>query len=164
MTRKIAIFEACDQDALLQACESDNEFVPIWLMMRCGMHPSDVSDAKDKITINGQFIEYKRAKNAKSRRELVPENILPRLVKWLKVGRRLTREGYFYLVARVGNRVDHPEYSPMTLRHTFCIQQLREYADNPDPIRLVSIKMGCSEDIVAQNYLDLNQWEKTHRR
>jgi len=158
--RKTAIFETTDQDALLRTCEGDNEFVPTWLMMKCGMHPSDVSCAREKIIINGQFIEYHRAKNAKPRREMVPADVMPRLISWLEHGRKLSRIGYYYLVSRIGARIGHPEYTPMTLRHTFCIQQLREYADNPDPIRLVSIKMGCSENIVSQNYIDLKDWQK----
>ena len=164
MTQKIAIFDRSDQMALLGACESDQEYVPIWLMMRCGMHPSDVSRANEKVRFNGEFIEWKRAKNSKSRREIVPPVVRPRLEKWLKNGRKLTRIAYNLLVKRVGERIDHPEYSPMTLRHTFCIEQLRHFSsmDKPPPdfIGLVAIKMGCTREVVYQNYIDLEQWER----
>ena len=169
MTRKLAIFEKSDQLALLAACEianggrGDPEFVPIWLMMRCGMHPSDISDAKDIIKINGQFIEWRRAKNEEPRRELVPKDVMPRLINWLKKGRKLRRQGYFELVRRVGERVGHPEYSPMSLRHTFCDEMLEKYKDNPDPIRLVARLMGCSEEVVLDNYLSLDQWKRSKR-
>ena len=164
MSRKTAIFDKRDQMALLGACEGDNEFVPVWLMMRCGMHPSDVSAASKKITWNGRFIEWKRAKNSEPRRELIPKKTAPRLEQWLKRGRKLTREGYFQMVRRIGERVDHPEYSPLTLRHTFCLNELRQFNDMPKPppdiFSLVAIKMGCSEKIVKQHYIDLKDWER----
>ena len=164
MTQKIAIFDEIEQKALLGAAESDHEFIPIWLMMRCGMHPSDVTNAKHKLRFNGEFIEWKRAKNSKPRREIVPEDVRPRLEKWLKKGRKLTRIGYNLLVKRVADRIGHEEYTPMTLRHTFCIQQLRYFSgmDRPPPdfIGLVAIKMGCTREVVYQNYIDLEQWER----
>ncbi len=147
----------------LGACGSDSEFIPIWLMLKCGMHPSDVSGAQDKIRFNGQFIEWKRAKNANARREIVPKDIMPRLERWHRTGRKLTREGYFQLVRRVGARIGHPEYSPQTLRHTFGLQELRKFMNQspppPDLISLVAVKMGCRKETVIQYYIDLTQWE-----
>lgn len=164
MTRKLPIFDKRDQLALLGACEGDNEFVPVWLMMRCGMHPSDVSAASRKITWNGRFIEWKRAKNAEPRREMIPNDIKMRLEHWMKRGPKLTREGYFHLVGRIGDRVGHSDYSPMTLRHTFAINELRRFNDMPRPppdiFSLVAIKMGCSEKVVKKHYIDLKDWER----
>jgi len=163
MTKKLAVFDEQDQMRLLGAAESDNEYIPIWLMLRCGMHPSDVSHAREKIRFNGQFIEWKRAKNANARREIVPKDIMPRLDRWLKQGRKLTREGYFQLVRRVSSRIGHPEYSPQTLRHTFGLQELRKFMKQvpqpPDLISLVAVKMGCRKETVIQYYIDLTQWE-----
>ena len=167
MTRKLAIFDKRDQMALLGACEGDNEFVPVWLMMRCGMHPSDVSAASSKLVWHfrsGLSLEWKRAKNAQPRREMIPRNVALRLDHWMKRGRKLTRQGYFHLVRRVGDRVGHPEYSPLSLRHTFCLNELRRFNDMPktppDIFSLVAIKMGCSEKIVKQHYIDLKDWER----
>jgi integrase len=164
MTQKLAIFDEQDQAALLGKCESDNEFIPIWLMLRCGMHPLDVSRARDKIRFNGQFIEWKRVKNAETRREIIPKDILPRLERWLKQGRKLTRGGYFQLVGRVGARMGHPEYSPQTLRHTFGLQELKRFIKMPKPppdyMALVAKKMGCRKETVMQYYIDLDQWER----
>ena len=163
MTQKLAIFEEEIQAALMGSCESDNEYIPIWLMLKCGMHPSDVSQARDKIRFNGQFIEWKRAKNANPRREIVPKDIVPRLERWLKQGRKLTRVGYNQLVHRVSSRIGHPEYSPLTLRHTFGLQELRRFMNQhpqpPDLISLVAVKMGCRKETVIQYYIDLTQWE-----
>lgn len=163
MVQKLAIFDPTEQAALLGACESDAEYIPIFLMSRFGMHPSDVSTAQDKFRFNGQFLEWRRAKNSRLRRELVPEDILPRLQKWLKQGRKLSRVGYNQLVHRVGTRVGHPEYSPLTLRHTFCLEELRRFMRQkpppPDFIALVAQKMGCTREVVMQNYIDLMQWE-----
>lgn len=163
MAQKLAIFSETDQSALLGACESDAEFIPIWLMLRCGMHPCDVGAASSKFRFNGQFLEWKRAKNAKPRREMVPDDIRPRLERWLKHGKKLTRFGYFELVRRIGVRVDHPEYTPMTLRHSFAIHELRALNKKkrppPNIIDLVATKMGCRREVLMQNYLDLLQWE-----
>jgi len=161
--RKIAIFNQSDQMALLGACQSDHEYIPIWLMMRCGMHPSDVSRAKDNITFSGDFMEYRRAKNQKPMRIMIPKDLKPRLEKWLKSGRKISREGYFHLVRRVGIRINHPECTPMSLRHTFCIEELRRYMKMlrppPDYMFLLAKRMGCGVEIVRQNYIDLEQWE-----
>ena len=163
VTQKLAIFDEQEQKALLGACESDGDFIPVWLMLRCGMHPHDVSKAKDKFRFNGQFLEWKRAKNAKSRREIIPKDVRPRLEKWLKQGRKLTRVGYNQLVHRIGARVEHPEYSPLSLRHTFGLQELRGFMKQrpppPDFIALVAQKMGCKRETVMQFYIDLKQWE-----
>ena len=167
MVQKLAIFDQKEQAALLGACESDNEFVPIWLMLRCGVHPSDVSKAREKLRFNGQFIEWKRAKNSKPRREIVPDYVRPRLEAWLRHGKKLTRVGYYQLVQRIGRRVGHPEYSPLSLRHTFCLEELRRLMRQspppPDFIALVSQKMGCTREVVQQNYIDLTQWESLGR-
>ena len=167
MTRKDAIFEPNDQLALLGACESDNEYIPIWLMMNCGMHPSDVASATKEITIHGHYIEWRRAKNDKPRREPIPLHIHKRLENWLKHGRKLTRNGYYYLVKRIGERVGHPEYTPSTLRHTFGINMLRYYHEmaNPPPdiFKLVAKKMGCSENVVRDYYISLTDWERLGR-
>jgi hypothetical protein len=165
MGRKLAIFDEREQAALLGACgESDGEFIPIWLMLRCGMHPSDVSSARNKFAFNGQFLEWRRAKNSNPRREIVPKDVMPRLQSWMERGKKLTREGYFQLVRRVGARVGHPEYSPMTLRHTFGLQELRRFMkmDPPPPdfIGLVAKKMGCTREVVMDYYIDLDQWER----
>jgi integrase len=161
--QKLAIFDEQEQNALLGACqESDNEYIPIWLMLRCGMHPHDISKAKDKFRFNGQFLEWKRAKNSKPRREIIPKDVRPRLEKWLKHGRKLTRVGYNQLVHRIGARVGHPEYSPLSLRHTFGLQELRGFMKQrpppPDFIALVAQKMGCKRETVMQFYIDLTQW------
>lgn len=164
MTAKVAIFTETDQAALLGACETDSEYIPIWLMLRCGMHPSDVSAAGKKVRWNGPFIEWQRAKNSEPRREMIPVDLRDRLGKWLKQGRKLTRQGYFELVRRVGSRVDHPEYSPLTLRHSFGIHELRRFNSMarppPDMIALVAKKMGCTTDTVRGYYIDMDQWER----
>lgn len=160
---KIAIFDQSLQMALIGACQSDHEYIPMWLMMRCGMHPSDVSRAKENITFSGDFIEYHRAKNQKPMRIMIPKDLKPRLEKWLKSGRKLSRMGYYYLVKRVGERIGHPEWTPMNLRHVFCIEELRRYAKMqrppPDYMYLLAQRMGCGIKIVRQNYLDLQQME-----
>jgi len=163
LPQKLAIFDEKEQAALLGACESDSEFIPLWLMMRCGLHPCDISRSKEKFSFDGDFLMWKRAKNAKPRREHIPPDIRPRLERWLRHGRKLSRVGYYQLVRRVGARIGHPEWTPMTLRHTFCLQELRRYSSMrpppPDFISLVARRMGCTREVVIQNYLDLTQWE-----
>jgi len=164
MTQKTAIFEEEEQRRLIGACESDNEFIPIWLMLRCGMHSRDVSLASEKLTLEGDFLFWKRVKNAAPRREMVPRDLQPKLKWWLARGRKLTPRGYYGLVSRVGSRIGHPECSPQTLRHTYCLQELRNLMEQnpppPDFIALIAQKMGCSRRVVQQNYIDLIQWEK----
>jgi len=164
MAQKRAIFEDADQSALLGVCEGDSEFIPVWLMMRCGMHPCDVSTAGKKVKFDGKYISWKRAKNSYPRHELVPEYLRERMSAWLKRGRKLCRNGYWHLVSRVGSRIGHPEYSPQTLRHTFGTQMLKYYMSQPKPppdvFDLVARKMGCSVFVVKGFYVDLQDWER----
>ena len=105
-----------------------------------------------------------KGKECETEAEIIPKDVRPRLDNWLKRGRKLTRVGYNHLVHRIGEQVGHPEYSPLSLRHTFGLQELRGFMKQkpppPDFIALVAQKMGCKRETVMQFYIDLTQWEK----
>jgi hypothetical protein len=63
------------------------------------------------------------------------------------------------LTKRVGDRAGLAGVSPMTLRHTACLNFLRKNRGHNDRLFLVAAKMGCSVQVVAQNYTDMESWE-----
>ena len=159
---KLAIFEKQDREKLLAACEDETEYMVIWIFLNTGMHPKNLIHLKPK-NLDGDWLTYKRAKNQKPRRELLPHDIAVRLEKWLHNRfRPKNRVSYWHICHEVGQRAGLKDVSPMTLRHTYCLILLEspEIANHPDRLRLVSVKMGCSERVVMQNYLDLEQWKR----
>ncbi|MBU0684453.1 MAG: hypothetical protein ABIE25_09825 [Thermoplasmatota archaeon] len=171
MTRKKAIFDEKIQRKLLDAC-SENEYIPIFLMLKLGMHPVDVlyRDGRWKVRKNGEriwhdgmkfdgeWLEYRRCKNEQSRRFLIPVEVRPKLVHWMKYGRRISPDGIAQMVRRVGRRIGVDNLSPMNLRHTFGIQAFRRYRGRNDAIALVASLMSCKEETARKYYLDLDQW------
>lgn len=155
---KMAIFDKKKQDKLLPNCDNDREYVIIWMFLNTGIHPKDLGGLKLK-NLDENFVIWKRAKNQKARREMIPDDIMKKLTKYVKWNARPKSRVYYWGVCKkVGERSGLKAVSPMTLRHTFCINLLREYANHPTTIDLVAKRMGCDRGVVIQNYLDLEQW------
>jgi len=133
--------------------------VPVWLMLRLGLHPADVAK---ELTFSNGTLKWGRAKNKVSRKEAIPDSVAHDLERWLSERRPYTRQGYNAMVRRLGALQGHPDWTPMTLRHTACIEFLREYLAKGryDAIDLVAVRMGCDRNVVAKNYLILDQWKE----
>ncbi len=158
--QKVAIFEPEKQEALLRAC-SETEFIPVWLMMRCGMHIEDIVNRNEHFRFDGTWLLWRRSKTGRPRKVAVPPDVAPRLERWLKKGKRLTHNGYHKLVRRVGERAGlGRDITPMTLRHTFGLEMLRRYRNRADAIDLVATMMGATPSVVRRYYVDLTQWER----
>jgi integrase len=182
MTRKRAIFDEGLQEKILAVC-SESEYIPIWLMLKTGMHSVDVTYRNGRYKVNrkgekewhdglkfdGEYLEYKRCKNDQLREFRIPESIRPKLAHWLKNGRHISPGGLYQLVNRVGERAGVKGLSQMTLRHTFGTEALKRFSGRNDAISFVAATMACSEAVVRRNYLNLDDWqnagngEKTRR-
>jgi len=161
MTGKIAIFDPKKREKIVGSCETNNEFVVIWLFMNTGMHPKDVKGLKPKNLDDDDWLQWKRAKNAQPRRELLPKDIAIKVRQFLSNKKRpKNRTSYWEICKDIGTRSGIKALSPMSLRHTFCILELKRLQDHPDKLDLVAMKMGCSKKVVMQNYLDLLAWEQ----
>lgn len=163
-TSKRAILDPKVEENILEVADPALERPAIWLMMKIGMHPSNLTSLgilnieRDE---QGWWLQYKRVKNDRPRRELLPDDIGGALNTFLKrPGRPKTRQAYWEMVKRVGRKAHVEGISPMTLRHTACINFLRKFRDHNDRMDLVAMKMGCAKTVVIQNYLDLEEWER----
>ena len=163
---KKAIFDYKDQEKLLKVCRSDTEFIVIWMFLNTGIHPKDLGKLTMKNIKDDEDISWKRVKNKKPRRETLPNDIMEKLKSFLRNKRRpKSRIAHYYIVRDVGRRIGFKGIiSPMSLRHTFCINLLREYGTHPQAIDFVAKRMGCSRETVIQNYIDLQQWERIGKK
>ena len=165
MGAKRAILDPKKEVELLEAADVVSERPAIWLMMKVGMHPENLLRLKEKNIDQdeqGIWLQFNRVKNAQPRRELLPNAIGNALIDFLlRKDRPKTRQGYWVMTERVGRRIGLKGISPMTLRHTACVNFLRQYRDHTDRLKLVAVRMGCSERVVIQNYMDMEEWERT---
>lgn len=163
---KAPIYEPERQAAFLAAAaeEGEDAWCETYLMLKHGMHPKNVlsllpSNVQQK---TGEwFLSFKRVKNAKPRSDMLSRDVGPRIAAYVaKRARTKTRQGLFEMVRRVGKRVDIPDASPMTLRHTHCVNLIRRHRGDPMCSLLVANNMGCAIDVVMRNYSHLDDWER----
>ena len=165
-TAKRAILDPVVEQRILDAADPITERPAIWLMMKVGMHPENLIRLAGKnlqLDEQGHWLQFRRAKNDVPRRELLPQDIGEGLVRFLlRRGRPRTHQGYWEMARRIGKRARAGvEVTPMVLRHTACVNFLRQYRDHTDRLDLVAGRMGCARAIVIQNYLDMEEWERT---
>lgn len=154
MVSKKAVFDYADQDRIRDACETDKERVIVMLMLNFGMHPKNVVNLGPSHLDDG-WLHYARAKNARPMDFLIPKDMLVPLRNFLKRHPRSERR-YNQIVHEIGSRIGMPELSPMSLRHTTCINVYREKGCD---IYFTAMWMGCTREIVSKNYMMLSQWE-----
>ena len=171
MGTKIAIQDNQDVINFLKASKNLEDEVRMYLIIAFGMHPKNLrtlkaGDDKTKgnvITKRG-VLEFKRAKNQKPRRELLSEEIATVIWHVAKRGKLNVTNTYLQQICKEQGRKAIPKYktppvSPMTLRHTYILNQLRRHTGRADRIDLVTKGAGCTRDVVMQNYLDYADWE-----
>lgn len=161
---KAAIFDPAKQAALLTACVEEEEWCTVWIILNTGMHPKNLvrlGPSNVDVKSGEWFLQYQRVKNDKARRYMLPPDVGERLRVFVAKRKRVqSTKGVWGIVKRVGARVGMPDVSPLSLRHTFCINLLREH----DDIHLVAQEMGCSVQVVMRNYADLHAWKKLRAR
>lgn len=166
MTTKQAIIDPRNQERLRKACRTDRERVLVWLMMDLGMHPHNVTTLGNgnlSLFMGDTWIHYKRAKNSEPMKALVPKDLREPLTAFIRAKKVTTRQ-YNNIIHKIGKRIRAPDLSPMSLRKTCGINELREFHDHTDRLRLVARRMGCTIDTVTQFYLELHEWEREHGR
>ncbi|KKW10223.1 MAG: hypothetical protein UY48_C0044G0007 [Candidatus Gottesmanbacteria bacterium GW2011_GWB1_49_7] len=147
------------------------------LMLNNGMHPGNLrllsavrgKPKGDCVTDMG-ILQYERVKTYKPVQVLLPEQWRELIFKSVK-SRKLAVSNQYYeqVFAEMGKIL--PEYptppvSPMTLRHTYVLSQLRHYKEKggvPD-IRMVAARAMCHINTVTSNYIDLEDWERMYDR
>jgi len=164
MTTKHAIIDPRNQERLRKACRTDRERVLVWLMMDLGMHPHNITMLglhNMSVFMGDAYLHYQRAKNSESMKSLVPKELREPLLVFIRAKKVSTRQ-YNNIIHKIGKRIRAPDLSPMSLRKTCGINELREYHAHTDRLRLVAKRMGCTINTVTQFYLDLHEWEKEH--
>jgi|SRR3990167_1703718 len=167
-TSKRALFDPAAPGRLIGAADPVIEAAPIYLMVRLGLHPKNIRTFTAKNIekdAQGYWLQFRRAKNAMPRRELLGDDIGRKVTEYVdRRSRPKTTQAFWLMSRRVAEKArfeDWRSITPMTLRHTACIGFLREYSGHPERITLVAMRMGCTPRVVQQNYIDLDQWEKT---
>jgi len=172
MGSKVAIFYNEDVKQFLRAARTLDDEVKTYMMLAFGMHPKnlrllkagDVNDTKGDIITRRGVLDFKRAKNQKSRRELISTEIAEVIWDVVKRGKLKASNTYYELICKNQGRIAIPHYekppvSPYTLRHTYILNQLRVYSHRNDIMDFVAKKAGCTREVVLQNYIDFESWE-----
>lgn len=164
--QKLAIFENEKVKNLLRSARSVDDEARMFMLVAFGMHPKNCRELTEENITDGGLLQYKRVKSAKPRRELLSDsvaNVLRGVIRKKKLN--ISNTMYEDICKQLG-RIAVPDYqsgnvSPMTLRHTFALNELRRTmvgGNSPDFDR-VAMKLGCTINVVKQNYIDLEQWE-----
>ena len=170
MVRKIAIADKNDVEKFLRAAATLEDEVRTYMMLAFGIHPENMRKLKarakkgDRITEDG-VIEFKRAKNSVLRRELMSPGVTEVVLDVTSRNKLKVSNTYLEQIC-ASQGVVLPDYptkpvSPMTLRHTFALNELKL---NKFDYFLVAGKMGCDITVLRQNYLDLLQWERVRKQ
>lgn len=157
---KPPIIDKTDQAKLLRACNGDNEYVPIWLMLRLGVPAAQLQG--NGPTIRQKHIYWLRENNAVPGRATIPDRIAPRIKQWIATGKKRTPGEFSVLISRIGARIGHAEYSIQTLWNSSGVNQLRDALDEgltPNTaINLVAERMDRKVETVKDLFLDYDKW------
>lgn len=164
--QKVAIFENEKVKNFLRSARTVDDEARMYMLVAFGMHPKNCRELTEESITDGGLLQYKRVKSAKSRRELLSENVAEVLRDVIKRKKLNISNTMYEDICKPLGRIAVPDYqsgnvSPMTLRHTFALNELRRTmvgGSSPDFDR-VAMKMGCTINVVKQNYIDLEQWE-----
>ena len=162
MEYKPPIFDRTEQAALLGACSGHNEYIPVWLMLRLGV-PAKALQEHD-ITVRGDCIYWLRANSAIPRRAVVPKEILPKVKWWIKMGRKRSMGRISQVVAKVGGRVKHPEYTSDTLLNSNAVNQIRDALDEglslETTVNMDAERTGRKTETIKDLYLAFEKWRQ----
>ena len=141
--------------AMIGACEDDVERGLVRILLT-GMHISNVVSLTEKNIIRegpNVYLTWGRVKTGKQLRAWVRgKNELADMRAFITRKRRKTIRWYQRLVKIIGERAGYENISPMTFRHSRCVQLLKEHDYN---VPLVAQLMGCSQNVIIRNYAQL---------
>ena len=157
LARKSAIFREEDQQRMLDACESNDEYVIVYLMMKYGVHPIDCV-YRDKMKYDGTMLRWPRCKTGLLREFLIAPSFKPKLEEWLAHGRRYSIDGIGDKVRTIAKRAGLKGVTPMSLRHTAALMLLHKWRGHADAVQLAAEQLGCTEEVLRRNYVALKDW------
>lgn len=158
----VAIFDSHAPDRILAATENDVDWCLAWFMLNEGMHPEQIRRLKpDNFAANGMLM-WKRVKNKQPMSSIIPPQDLPRLREFIEKFHKkpLTRETIWSRIVKLNARAGYWG-GPRVLRKTFILNELRR---RPREFEFVALRAGCSESVVKEHYLLLDQWNRVHEK
>lgn len=126
------------------------------ILEHTGMHVSSLCELSPKSLLrrgDDNVLEWKRPKTNKTLNRSIPADD----VGWVRAflaKKRKSRQHYHRIIKEVGKRAGYDGVSPMTYRHQRCLFLLR----NGYEIWVVPQIMGCTFDVVLNNYAKLKEW------
>ena len=176
--QKIAIYDNEDVIKLLNAPKTRTDQVRLFCMVRFGTHPKNLRAWKPGeniiLTETEGLIRYLRAKNSRPMRFIIPRGqaAVIRQVAARPKGLNISNQQYEQVCheAQELSGVDYPgRISPLTLRHTFILNELKRNMQMHqagrlpgDIIDLTAAAAGCTRETVMGHYLSLEQWAGMH--
>ena len=168
--QKVAIFDNDKVKLFLRSARTIDDEARMYMLVAFGMHPKNCRELMIENITEGNLLQFKRAKNSKMRRELLSEGVAEVLRDVISRNKLKISNTMYEDICKHLGRIAVPDYqcgnvSPMTLRHTFALNELRRtmVGGNAPDFDRVAMKMGCTINVVKQNYIDLEQWEDINK-
>ena len=143
-------------------CRNDYERGMVYILQHTGMHISSLCDLQDgDIDLKG-FIHWRRPKNDKPMRSLIPKGDIPGCEKWILMWgeNRRSHRAIQYKIATIGERAGYPGLAAMSFRTQYACTLL----DEGTPPHKVVFMMGCSLETLMNHYTQLEQARKIIER
>jgi integrase len=148
---------AAFEQAMMVACEDDEERGLVYILALTGMHPSSLCRLNPGSLVRRggvAYLAWQRPKTKKNLEALVPREGEPLVIRFLAMKRK-SRQWCDVMLKAIGSRCGYPDTSGGTFRHNYC----KKLIDRGTPLAVIPTKMGCSLDVAIRNYAKQAEYE-----
>lgn len=139
-------------NAMLAACDTDEERAVVYILALTGMHISSLLNLKPSDVVRrgpDVLLTWERPKTRKRMEHAVPKGRIALVEAFAgRIRRRPSTDAYNFILKRIGRKAGYPDVSPMTFRHNYC----RRLIDAGGSLLTIPTEMGCSEQVAVRNY------------
>jgi site-specific recombinase XerD len=154
--RKFPVLDEDFELKIVGACKNAIERGLIKLLLASGMHIRDCVDLKRKdIKTEGsrRYVRWARTKTARGLQAPIRREDLEDILAYLDRRRKLSIRQHQLMIRDIGQKAGYEDVSPMTFRHTLCVKLIKGGWSIPE----IAQRLGCTQDVVIQNYAILRE-------
>jgi integrase len=143
---------------ILKKAEKHSSFAnqTIKILYWTGMHPSSLLKIRiDSIYSN--TLTWRRPKTDKVLSAELNDGQIEVVKAFCLRKRKYSRSYLNQVIKEVGNKAGIKGLSPMTFRHTKCLELIQKYYKDPFMVQILMQKLGVSEAVLWKNYAQLKE-------